>query len=316
MPEITDRSQQVPWYESNLFWGPVPLGTGILLAVVAAMKHDLRWLLWFAAPCFIFASWTLAKRWLRGWSLGMTVLVAGLLICGGMYWIDIWLGRPESSGQNKSSPDTTATVTNQAPPQVGVVPAPSSAPPPTVPPAAKPKHPKHIRRSPLVTPLKATREEKKGPNSSAPVQSQQPPMSQECAPGANCAMSNGQQGGVTAGTYIAGPLPPTITRKVLSENLRMADALFKTDYQLDISTTVPFSLHVRAEAPDVGSTVRSEQCLAVYRQYDGNETSIMWDSATGLGFCEGHVHEATSGHYHVVVHTTKPETITLIYGPD
>ena len=36
-------------FESNLFWGPTALGAGIVLAVVAAMKHDLRWLLYFAA---------------------------------------------------------------------------------------------------------------------------------------------------------------------------------------------------------------------------------------------------------------------------
>jgi len=38
-------NQAAPWYESNMVWGPVALASGIVLAVVAAMKHDLRWLL-------------------------------------------------------------------------------------------------------------------------------------------------------------------------------------------------------------------------------------------------------------------------------
>ncbi len=80
------KDQQVAWYESNLLWGPVALGAGILLAVVAAMKHDLRWLLYFAAPCFVFATWSLLKRWLRRLWLIASVLVCALLICGGLYW--------------------------------------------------------------------------------------------------------------------------------------------------------------------------------------------------------------------------------------
>lgn len=39
-PDSSGR--QVPGYESNLVWGPLALGAGILLSVVAAMKHDLR----------------------------------------------------------------------------------------------------------------------------------------------------------------------------------------------------------------------------------------------------------------------------------
>ena len=34
---------------------------------------------------------------------------------------------------------------------------------------------------------------------------QPPPVSQECAPGASCAISNGQQGGITAGTITVNP---------------------------------------------------------------------------------------------------------------
>jgi hypothetical protein len=86
-----------PWYESNLFWGLVALGAGILLTVVAAMKHDLRWLLWLAWPCFVFASWTVIKRvkrvWVRRIAAGACIVVVG----AGLYGMGIWLRITEAS---------------------------------------------------------------------------------------------------------------------------------------------------------------------------------------------------------------------------
>jgi hypothetical protein len=90
------KQEQVPWYESNLLWGPIPLGGGIVLSVVAGMKHDLRWVLYFAIPCFIFPSWVLLRRWFRRWALAASVLVAVLLICGGFYWMSKWLGKGDT----------------------------------------------------------------------------------------------------------------------------------------------------------------------------------------------------------------------------
>lgn len=86
-----------PWYESNLFWGPVALGAGILLTVVAAMKHDLRWLLWLAWPSFVFAFWTVIKCVnpvrVRRIAIGACVVVVGT----GLYGMGIWLRIPEAS---------------------------------------------------------------------------------------------------------------------------------------------------------------------------------------------------------------------------
>lgn len=42
-----------PWYESNLLWFGLTTFIAIILTLVPAMKHDLRWLLWIA---WIFAS--------------------------------------------------------------------------------------------------------------------------------------------------------------------------------------------------------------------------------------------------------------------
>src|SRR6266481_4429067 len=111
------RDQQVPWYESNLLWGPVSLGAGILLAVVAAMKHDLRWLLCFAAPFFVFAAWSLLKRWLRRWWLVAVLVSCTLLICGSLYGLGIWLGKPDQveSGGKAAKPGKAAIYFGEGP---------------------------------------------------------------------------------------------------------------------------------------------------------------------------------------------------------
>jgi hypothetical protein len=41
-------------HESNLVWGPIGIGCSIVLTVVAAMPHDLRFLFLVAWPCFVF----------------------------------------------------------------------------------------------------------------------------------------------------------------------------------------------------------------------------------------------------------------------
>ncbi len=51
-------------------------------------------------------------------------------------------------------------------------------------------------------PEKKKRERRSVQSPAAPAPTQPPSISQECAPGANCAISNGQQGGITAGQVI------------------------------------------------------------------------------------------------------------------
>jgi hypothetical protein len=77
-----------PWYESNLLWGPLALAGGIILTVVAAMKHDVRWLLWCAWPCFSVAIWWLARRTREVW----LVSILGIIVAGGLLlWLSNWL---------------------------------------------------------------------------------------------------------------------------------------------------------------------------------------------------------------------------------
>jgi len=107
-----NNAGKASWYESNLFWGPMALGISILLTVIGAIKHDLRWLLWFAAPCFTIGFWALIKRWLRrGW-LVLSVVFAGLLICLGLYRVHGWLGTPnaEQVGDETESGSQATTI--------------------------------------------------------------------------------------------------------------------------------------------------------------------------------------------------------------
>jgi|SRR5208282_772192 len=92
-PDVSRRWSS--WYERTVFWGLLSLGAGIGLTAVSVMKHDVRWLLWVAAPCFIGAFWIMAKDYVRGWFLAVVVALGGLVICTGLYCMYVWLGRSE-----------------------------------------------------------------------------------------------------------------------------------------------------------------------------------------------------------------------------
>ena len=196
MDEINNIPQQVPWFESNLLWGPVALGAAILLALVVAMKHELRWLLGFVALCFIFVLWALVRRRLKAWLLVVVVSIGGLLICGGIYWMYRWLGQPEAGRQNERTDTVAQSPTAQQ------TPMPQST-------DAMKKTTSHTVRA-TATPVN----QKPAPAPSS--------ISQECAPGASCAMSSGQQGGITAGTINYGSQPRTISDEKVTA---VADAL-------------------------------------------------------------------------------------------
>ena len=82
-------------HESNLVWGPLGIGSSIVLTVIAAMKHDLRFLFFAAWPCFVFGLWRLCRyipyKRLASW----VVLVCGVAIAIGLWFLSAWL-RPET----------------------------------------------------------------------------------------------------------------------------------------------------------------------------------------------------------------------------
>jgi hypothetical protein len=81
---VSSASPATPWYESNLLWGAV----GVIIAVIAGGKHDLRWLFLLAWPCLSFPMWRLANRTRWGLPVGVSGVV---LIGGGLLALSIWL---------------------------------------------------------------------------------------------------------------------------------------------------------------------------------------------------------------------------------
>ena len=112
--------------------------------------------------------------------------------------------------------------------------APAQIPKPELPATATPN-----ATPPKTQPTPHTTTKGRVHNPSAPAPSQPPPMSQECAPGASCAQSSGQQGGITAGTVNIGPVPPpprTLTDKQIT-NLGEIAADSKETALISILTT-------------------------------------------------------------------------------
>lgn len=116
-------AHHAPWYESNILWVPVSLGVGTILTVVAAAKHDLRWLLIFGWVCFGIAAWFVARRF-RAW-LWITI-IAVTLLGGAFSLMNSWL-KPAAAKQaaNQSplpeapttAPTPAAPITRPAPVQ-------------------------------------------------------------------------------------------------------------------------------------------------------------------------------------------------------
>jgi hypothetical protein len=88
------HKEPIGWPESNRFWSPVAIGLGILSSLVATMKHDLRYLLWFSALCFTYSAWVAARQRLRSWALVAFMVLFVLAMCAGVYWMYFWLGHP------------------------------------------------------------------------------------------------------------------------------------------------------------------------------------------------------------------------------
>ena len=174
---ITKASNHMPWWESNLLWVPFALGVGTLLTVVAAMKHDLRWLLIFAWICFVVAVWVGSRRFRRVWWI---VATAGILLCSLFLFMNWWL-RPAMEASLSVNPPKQNAMSQQEATTTTTPAAPTKT---TKNPAAIVKPHQSV---PVITP---------------------PPMQQSCE-GGNCAQSSGQQGGVTAGQINIGTPPPS-----------------------------------------------------------------------------------------------------------
>jgi hypothetical protein len=132
-----------------------------------------------------------------------------------------------------------------------------------------------------------------------------PPMSQVCAPGASCAMSNGQQGGVTAGTYIGNP-PPRITVVSVSRNT-FQDDLYESKFKCQVITSQAIMLHVKARSANLVGVI------GVDNERPPSEGGMSFTSTSkgGLGYAEQDFSGIESAVYVITVKTSRPENVIL-----
>ncbi len=111
-------------HESNLVWGPLGIGCSIVLTVIAAMKHDLRFLFYVAWPCFVFGILRLSKR-VPYIMLSYWITVASAMLVGvGLWELSHWLEPPKQTDLSaraastgaSASPLSSVSVPSQAPP--------------------------------------------------------------------------------------------------------------------------------------------------------------------------------------------------------
>lgn len=113
------KHAETPWYERNMFWGPLSLGLGIVLAVIAAMKTDLRWLLCFAWLFVSVGTWGAAKHKRFVWPI---TVIASITFGIGLAILAHWLRpaatvtssvRSKPAGAASTPPDGTKSELTQ-----------------------------------------------------------------------------------------------------------------------------------------------------------------------------------------------------------
>jgi hypothetical protein len=68
--------------QSTFFWGCAGAVLAIVLTVVAAMAHDIRWLLGIAWPFAMFAIWEFARTWFAKRVHIVAITGAGMILSG------------------------------------------------------------------------------------------------------------------------------------------------------------------------------------------------------------------------------------------
>jgi hypothetical protein len=118
LERVLMQSRDVPWYEGTMLWGAGGSAIAIVLTVIAAMKHDLRWLLIFAWPFATLAVLAICRAVLNRKALVVTLTCFLSVACAlALHKLDLWLvlpddARPKLTVQSPiaSSPLLTSTA--------------------------------------------------------------------------------------------------------------------------------------------------------------------------------------------------------------
>ena len=111
--------------------------------------------------------------------------------------------------------------------------------PPQSPPSKKNDEPPPLKPNPKAKERRPSTRVTKTPSNGGSTKTSQPAMALECAPGANCAISNGQQGGITGQVFIDTHPLPTVT--FVEEQLPAAGQKENPGVKLKISIDHSFS---------------------------------------------------------------------------
>ena len=147
-------------------------------------------------------AWLYGKLFLKHGVIGGIVVV----IIFGALGLVLWIRAVDKFNEEHESPKLQAATRNNPSPQTSAAQQQSAAQTPM----------QQQSQSRSQAQLEKPRQRTKSLSAPSPAgatpqtpQSTQPPMSQECGTGANCAMSNNQQGGITAGQINIGTPPPS-----------------------------------------------------------------------------------------------------------
>jgi len=98
-PSLPSRLQS--GLQSTLFWGSLSMVAAIVIAVVAAVIHDIRWILIFAWPFAVFAAWEFARNLSSKTSVVRTsTAVAGLILAALLYGLYVSLAPLDSKDKD------------------------------------------------------------------------------------------------------------------------------------------------------------------------------------------------------------------------
>jgi hypothetical protein len=198
--------------------------------------------------------------------------------------------------QNDPSPTPQNTQSQQASPQQE-----QNAP-------TKPMKPKKQRKAaPTTTPTSTAT-----PATTTPVLSPVPPTavpstSQQCAPGAYCAQSIGQQGGITGQVFI-GNQPPRFEQSVVSENVKQGESLYETTFKVRVTTTQAIVFHVKAGAPSIRDGILIDDADGPWPH---SMSSQGYGSITKPGWTQMNFINIEAGTYLITVRTSAPEKVEL-----
>ncbi len=125
--------------------------------------------------------------------------------------------------------------------------------------------------------------------------------------GPGSALSVGQRGGVTAGTYIGSPPPQFSSLSKISENVSDG-SLYETKFRVQVVTSQPITFHVKVTGQQI-EDVRIDN----ERPPEQGGMSFQSTTQSSAGWLQNNYVNIESGAYFIIIRTHVPQKIQLAY---